>query len=89
MIWLKEILNKNLPGSYIAFVFGSQANKKNLTRSDIDIGLMSDDPITSIQLTNITADIDALPMLYRIDVVNFNEVDEQFKLIALNNVEYL
>jgi DNA polymerase sigma len=88
--WLKEILDKNLSGiSYDAFIFGSQANKTSLRRSDIDVGIMADDKITSYQLSTINAAIEELPMLYKIDLVDFNQVDAQFKLIALKNIERL
>lgn len=90
LCWLREILNKNLFGvSYSAFIFGSQANKTFLTRSDIDIGIITDSKLTNHQLSKITADIENLPMLYNIDLVNFNEVDAQFKSIALKNIERL
>ncbi|MDB4902787.1 MAG: polymerase beta domain protein region [Mucilaginibacter sp.] len=88
--WLKEILAKNLSGvSYNAFIFGSQANKTSLSRSDIDLGIVTDDKLTLQQLSKISADIEELPMLYKIDLVNFNEVDSRFKSVALKNVEKL
>ena len=87
--WLKEILDKNLSGiSYNAFIFGSQANKTSLIRSDIDVGIIAED-ITAYQLSKINAAIEELPMLYKIDLVNFMEVDAQFKSVALKNVEKL
>ena len=87
---IKEVLDKNLYGtSYHAFIFGSQANKTVLKRSDIDIGITSDDTITSLQLSSIYADIEELPMLYKIDLVDFREVDDTFKSVALKNVEML
>jgi predicted nucleotidyltransferase len=90
LLWIKEVLDKNLSGiSYHAFVFGSQANKMSLSRSDIDVGITSNDAITSLQLSNIYADIEELPMLYKIDLVDFKEVDDQFKSVALKNVEIL
>jgi predicted nucleotidyltransferase len=90
LFWLKEILGKNLSGvRYDAFIFGSQANKTALIRSDIDVGIIADDAITSLQLANIHAAIENLPMLYKVDLVNFNDVDPQFKTIALKNVEAL
>lgn len=90
MKWLKDILDENLKGvSFRAFVFGSQANKTVLSRSDIDLGVIADDKITIQQLARIQADIEELPMLYKIDLVNFDEVDEQFKSVALKNVESL
>ena len=86
--WLKEILHENLHDiSFRAFIFGSQANRNLLIRSDIDLGLISENKITSQQLANINAAIEELPMLYKIDVVDFNEVDERFKSAALKNIE--
>ena len=88
--WIKKVLDKNLSGiSYNAFLFGSQANKSILSRSDIDVGITSNDIITSSQLSGIYADIEELPMLYKIDLVDFRQVDDTFKSVALKNVEML
>ncbi|MGZ3874652.1 MAG: nucleotidyltransferase domain-containing protein [Mucilaginibacter sp.] len=85
--WIKETIDENLSGkSYEAFVFGSQANQPVLSRSDIDIGILADE-ITSEQIARISAGIEELPTLYKIDLVNFNEVDESFKNIAFKNLE--
>jgi predicted nucleotidyltransferase len=90
LTWIKEVLDRNLAGiSYNAFIFGSQANKSGLTRSDIDVGIISDSAIPSWQLSNIIGDIEQLPMLYKIDLVDFKEVDEKFKVVALQNTENL
>ena len=90
LYWIKETLDKNLSGvHYNAFIFGSQANKAFLSRSDIDVGIMADEAITPYQFFRIVADMEELPMLYKIDLVDFNTVDSQFKLIALKNTEKL
>jgi predicted nucleotidyltransferase len=87
--WIKEIIQKNMSGKYSAFIFGSQANSGQLKRSDIDIGIIADVPISVQQLCSINEAIEQLPMLYKIDVVNFNEADEKFKTVALRNIELL
>ena len=88
--WLKEIIDKNLAGlSYRAFIFGSQANRAVLKRSDIDVGIISRDEVTAYSLSKINEAIEKLPMLYNIDLVDFKHVDENFKLIAMQNVEWL
>jgi predicted nucleotidyltransferase len=90
LFWLKEVLSNNLNGiSYHAFIFGSQANKTTLIRSDIDLGIIAEDEISNLQLSKIHAAIEDLPMLYKVDLVNFKDVDERFKSIALKNVEAL
>lgn len=88
--WLKEVLSQNLHDiSYRAFIFGSQANKTELKRSDIDVGILASTPVPFTKLTKINNAIDELPMLYKIDLVDFNSVDENFKAVALKNVEWL
>ncbi len=88
--WISEILQKNLDQTnYRAFIFGSQANLKELRRADIDLGLLSDEQISTLKLVKITNEIEDLPMLYNIDLVDFSAVDEQFKSIAMKNIEWL
>lgn len=88
--WLKEVIDEHLSGlTYKAFIFGSQANKTLLKRSDIDIGIISDDSITAYQLSKINEAIEKLPMLYNVDLVDFNDVEPNFRSIALQNVEWL
>ncbi|RYE13959.1 MAG: nucleotidyltransferase domain-containing protein [Sphingobacteriales bacterium] len=87
--WLKSILDKHLGNTYRAFVFGSQANFSNLKHADIDLGILSDMPITSIQLMQINDAIEELPMLYNIDIIDFNLVDAKFRSIALQNIEWI
>jgi predicted nucleotidyltransferase len=88
--WLKEVLEDNLRDiSYRAFIFGSQANKTELSRSDIDVGILSDHAISAINFVRISNAIEDLPMLYKIDLVDFHNVEDNFKVVALKNVEWL
>ena len=75
--------------SYRAFIFGSQANRSDLIRSDIDVGILADDEIPAINMVRISNAIEDLPMLYKIDLVDFYWVGEKFKEIASGNVECL
>jgi predicted nucleotidyltransferase len=88
--WLKTTLNDNLQGiSYRAFIFGSQANKQELSRSDIDLGILADNEIPAINMFKISKAIEDLPMLYKIDLVDFTQVNSDFRAVALKNVEWL
>jgi predicted nucleotidyltransferase len=88
--WLKVTLAENLQGvNYRAFIFGSQANRNELVRSDIDVGILADNEIPAINIFKINNAIENLPMLYKIDLVDFNNVDDKFKSVALKNVEWL
>ncbi len=88
--WLKAAIAENLSGfTYKAFIFGSQANKSTLKRSDIDVGIISDEEIPAYKLSKINEAIENLPMLFKVDLVNFKEVDKKFSSIAMQNVEWL
>lgn len=88
--WLKETLENNLQDiSYRAFIFGSQANRDELIRSDIDVGILADTAIPAINFVRISNAIEDLPMLYKIDLVDFYNVEDKFKAVALKNVEWL
>lgn len=88
--WLKKTIEDNLQGiSYRAFIFGSQANQTDLSRSDIDVGILAANAIPDTNIVRINNAIEDLPMLYKIDLVDFNNVEEKFKLVALKNVEWL
>ena len=90
ILWLREILEKNLSGlNYRAFIFGSQANLAELKRADIGIGLIGNEPKQLQQLADINEAIENLPMLYKIDLVNFNEADDRFKIVAFKNIDWL
>lgn len=90
IFWLKEILQKNLADiSYRAFIFGSQANLQELRRADIDVGLIGNKEIQPQHLSKINEAIENLPMLYNVDIVDFSNVDEQFKTVAFRNIEWL
>ena len=90
MLWIKEVLEKNFSGiPYCTFVFGSQANKALLKRSDIDVGIIAENKITPQQLSKISAEIEDLPMLYKVDLVNFEDTDSGFRAIAIQNIELL
>ncbi len=88
--WLQTTLEENLRDiSYRAFIFGSQANRAELIRSDIDVGILADDEIPAVNMIRIGNAIEDLPMLYKIDLVDFTQVSEKFRSIALKNVEWL
>ena len=88
--WLKTTLEDNLQDiSYRAFIFGSQANRSDLIRSDIDVGILADNEIPDTHLVKISNAIENLPMLYKIDLVDFKQVSEKFRSVALKNVEWL
>ena len=58
-------------------------------RSDIDLGIEGPEPIPHETLQDIEEKIEALPTLYKIEVVDFHRVPEKFAAVAHRAVEYL
>lgn len=68
-----RILNKHLDlREYRVFFFGSRVKKKCNDRSDIDLGIEGQNPVSAEAWQNIKEDIDNLRTLYTIDCVDFN-----------------
>jgi len=86
-----EVFEKALPEySYDLFVFGSQANKKVILASDIDLGVRAKKPIDRGTLLTIEHELnDNLPSLYTFDIVDFMSVESSFEKVALENIELL
>lgn len=87
----KEILkaiDKHLDlNQYKVFFFGSRVNGKGGERSDIDIGIEGKEPIPMKLLGNIQDSIDAIPTLYKIEVVDFKQVPPDFYKVATQTIE--
>lgn len=87
---IQEILNQvsaivadELVDNFRVFMFGSRAKGIGHEKSDIDIGIISATPITGKHFLAIQEKIEQIPTLLKIDVVDFNSVDNEFKKIAL------
>jgi predicted nucleotidyltransferase len=74
-------------GGCSLFFFGSRVTGKGDERSDIDIGIESVMPIRGEIMATIKEGIDGLPMLYTIDLVDFNGVSPVFRDVALQAIE--
>lgn len=87
---IKEIFGRYLDLSrYKVFFFGSRVTGKGDDRSDIDVGILGEQPVTDEALDRIKHDIEGLPTLYTFDVVDFATVRDRFKKVALEKVEYV
>lgn len=69
------IISKHLDLSkHRAFFFGSRVAGKSAERSDIDIGIEGPDEIPLETMARIRDEIEALPTLYIIQVMDFSNV---------------
>lgn len=83
-----QIFENNLDlKKYKIFYFGSRVLGKGDERSDIDIGIEGSNALSQDKMAEIREQIDDLPLLYKIDVVDFKNVSSDFKKLALTNIE--
>lgn len=64
------------------FVFGSRASGQASPRSDIDVGIDIGHPIAPKMLVALREAFDALPILQKVDVVDFFRLDKSFQSVA-------
>mgnify|MGYP001585638065 FL=1 len=84
------IIGKHLDlNKYQVFFFGSRVAGKGDDRSDIDIGIEGGGPVSDDLLMVIKEEIDALPILYKIDLVDFQRTSMKFKQFAKSAIEIL
>ena len=75
--------------SYKVFFFGSRVDGDANKRSDIDLGIEGAAAVKGVDFIEIKSALEDLPILYKIDLVDFANVSEEFKKVAKKNVEYL
>ena len=86
---------KNIVGRYLdinqyrIFFFGSRVSGKGNERSDIDIGIEGSEKIPLRTMSKIKEEVEDLPILYKIDIVDFKNVSSDFYEIAIKNIEIL
>lgn len=74
---------------YRLFLFGSRAAGGADARSDFDIGIEAPMEIPLHIIHEIREDLDRIPVLQKIEVVDFAAATEDFKAVALQKIEVL
>ena len=86
---VKETVRRYLPEDYKVFIFGSRTDGTNHDWSDVDVGIMGPEKISFQTLARIKGDFTDSRLPYRVDVVDFAAVTDDFKNAALKSAEYL
>jgi predicted nucleotidyltransferase len=73
--------------SHRVFFFGSRVQGRGNERSDIDIGIEGAAEIPSEIMFKIKEEIDNLPTLYKIEIVDFKKISDDFREVALQFIE--
>lgn len=74
---------------YRLFYFGSRVTNKGDDHSDIDVGVEGPAPVPAAIFDDIKKDLENLPVVYKIDFVDFASVSEDFKKVALARIEVI
>jgi hypothetical protein len=65
------------------YLFGSRATGRARSRSDVDIGLLSEKPIGAKIVADLKNHIEESSIPYKVDVVDLNRVNDDFRKKAL------
>lgn len=85
-----KVVKKHLDTkSYKIFYFGSRVRGDSFERADIDLGIEGPAKIPAGIKLKIQEELDNLPLLYKIDLVDFRNVSKKFKNNALKYKEYV
>ena len=76
-------------GEYDVFFFGSRISGKGDAYSDIDLGIEGAQPVPPGILAKIREEIDELPVLYRMDVIDFKATGKAFQLVAKSHIQMI
>jgi len=74
---------------YKVFFFGSRVKGSGNKHSDIDIGIEGPEEISIGIIAQIQEDIDNLPILYKIEIVDFKNIASDFRKVALQHTELI
>jgi len=74
---------------YKVFFFGSRIIGKSHNRSDIDVGIEGHKRISPESWFNILDEVENVPTLYKIDLVDFSQVSDNFRKLAKQHIEML
>ncbi len=86
---VKQILSQfNQLASFDVFLFGSRANGTAHSKSDIDIGVLGNEPLPSLLRLNIEERLEDSNVPVNIELVDFFYADAAFKEIAFKNRIY-
>lgn len=85
---VKKAVSKHLPLSdYHLFFFGSRVRGDSFPRSDIDLGIEGQKRIPAPIKIAIEEELENLPTLYKLELVDFKSVSPRFKKEALKFTE--
>jgi predicted nucleotidyltransferase len=71
------------------FLFGSRTRNRSVARSDFDVGIDIGRAVPLATLERLREAFENLPILQKVDVVDFSRVDPEFARVALEQAAVL
>lgn len=81
------VMNQVDQDKYLVFLFGSRVHQHHRSFADIDIGILGNGPVPAALIENIREAIDESIVPYPVDIVDFYRVSQEFKEVAVQNIE--
>ncbi len=72
---------------YRVFFFGSRVLGQGTECSDINLGIEGPQEVPLSTMARIKEDLEELPILYKIDLVDFKTASDDFRAVALQYIE--
>lgn len=83
---VKKIVLENIPkDKFNVFLFGSRARDKHRFGADIDIGVKGEEKLEEKIKSIIKDEIDESIVPFKVDIIDFYEVSDDFKKVALKD----
>lgn len=86
---VKKITKKNLPDGFQVLLFGSWAKGNATETSDLDIGIWGNQKVPNDIMFKIRQEVEDVPTLRKIDIVDLNLVSDHFRRAALEHAKPL
>lgn len=87
---LRDIVHATPKTQHYKFViFGSRVTGKARQYSDIDLGILSDEPVPLSVLADLEDRLESSYLPYKVDVVDLNRTESDFQAVALKHTEEL
>lgn len=83
---IKNTARKYLGRDYKLFIFGSRVSGKSRKFSDIDLGILGKTRVPGHSIVKIQEELENSCLPYKVDVVDFTKVSEDFKSVALKQI---
>lgn len=84
-----KVIRRYLAEDYKIYLFGSWAKGDAIDTSDLDIGILGKEKAPRDLMMRIENDVQGIPTLRKIDIVDFLAVGEEFRNNALKYAKIL